>query len=93
MADTGVDMAKFKSDMDGVCRRTIAEDQAALEKVGVTGTPAFFINGRAITGAQPIERFRAIVDEEITKANAALKRGVKLADYYNTILKSAKKEL
>ncbi len=38
-------------------------DGAAL---GLTGTPAFFINGREITGAQPLEMFTAIIDEELT---------------------------
>jgi len=34
-------------------------------KVGVTGTPAFFINGRRISGAQPYEEFKRIIDEEL----------------------------
>ena len=32
---------------------------------GVSGTPAFFINGRMITGAQPFEAFKRIIDEEL----------------------------
>jgi protein-disulfide isomerase len=32
---------------------------------GVTGTPAFFINGRLISGAQPLERFIQVIDEEL----------------------------
>lgn len=35
------------------------------ERLGVTGTPAFFINGRFISGAQPFEAFKAIVDDEL----------------------------
>jgi protein-disulfide isomerase len=37
-------------------------------KVGVTGTPAFFINGRRISGAQPYEEFKRIIDEELAKS-------------------------
>jgi protein-disulfide isomerase len=37
-------------------------------KVGVTGTPAFFINGRRISGAQPYEEFKRIIDEELARA-------------------------
>jgi protein-disulfide isomerase len=33
--------------------------------MGVNATPAFFINGRFLSGAQPFEAFRAIIDEEI----------------------------
>jgi protein-disulfide isomerase len=32
------------------------------------GTPAFFINGRKLSGAQPLERFVQVVDEELAKA-------------------------
>jgi len=31
----------------------------------VQGTPAFFINGRFLNGAQPFENFQAIIDEEL----------------------------
>jgi len=34
---------------------------------GVTGTPAFFINGRRISGAQPFDVFKNVIDEELTK--------------------------
>jgi protein-disulfide isomerase len=36
-------------------------------KVGVTGTPAFFINGRRISGALPFEEFKRIIDEELSR--------------------------
>ncbi len=36
------------------------------QEIGVTGTPAFFINGRKITGAQPLSVFEEIIDEELT---------------------------
>ena len=34
---------------------------------GVNGTPAFFINGRMISGAQPFEAFKKIIDEELSR--------------------------
>jgi protein-disulfide isomerase len=42
-------------------RRDLADGQAA----GVSGTPAFLINGRFISGAQPFEAFKEIIDEEL----------------------------
>lgn len=36
--------------------------------VGVTGTPAFFINGRRLSGALPFEEFKRIIDDELAKA-------------------------
>ena len=47
-------------------------DDAA--KFGARGTPNFFINGRKLRGAQPFEAFKAMIDEEIKKADAKLKR-------------------
>jgi protein-disulfide isomerase len=35
--------------------------------VGVDGTPAFFINGRMLSGAQPFEAFKKIIDEELSR--------------------------
>ncbi len=57
-----VDSHKLKAKVDG--------DLKAGEEAGVNGTPAFFINGRMISGAQPFEAFKKIIDEEL-----ALKKG------------------
>jgi protein-disulfide isomerase len=37
----------------------------AGEAAGVSGTPAFFINGRVLSGAQPFEAFKRVIDEEL----------------------------
>jgi len=37
--------------------------------VGVDGTPSYFINGRFLTGAQPIEVISAIVDDELRRSS------------------------
>lgn len=38
------------------------------EKAGVNGTPAFFVNGRILSGAQPFERFKEVIDHELANA-------------------------
>ena len=38
---------------------------------GVSGTPAFFINGRHLSGALPYETFKKILDEEIARSAEA----------------------
>jgi protein-disulfide isomerase len=43
----------------------IEQDMAQAEKLGLSGTPAFFVNGRLLTGAQPLEGFAKIIDEEL----------------------------
>lgn len=85
---------KFKADMAGdECKQFIDKDQKALAQVGVRGTPAFFINGRFLSGAQPIDRFKAVVDEELKKANDAIKAGKKPEEYYSSIVAGGKKAL
>ena len=43
----------------------VRQDMSEGQQVGVTGTPAFFINGRFLNGAVPYEQFAAIIDEEL----------------------------
>src|SRR5712664_3394682 len=54
-----LDMAKFKADLDSEgCKQQLADNKAMLQRLGVRGTPGFFVNGRYLVGAQPIERFK-----------------------------------
>lgn len=46
-------------------KKSIEDNRLAASKMGITGTPAFFINGRKLTGAQPVEKFREVFDEEL----------------------------
>ncbi len=46
----------------------IKADQADGAAVGVTGTPAFLINGRKISGAQPFQNFKAVIDDELQRS-------------------------
>jgi len=47
----------------------VESDVADGQAVGVTGTPAFIINGRKLSGAQPAEKFKAVIDDELARAN------------------------
>ncbi len=80
--EAGLDMSKFKADMDGKCKEIVASDQRELQQVGGRGTPAFWINGRFLSGARPVEQFKAIIDEELAKANEAVKKGIQPGNYY-----------
>jgi protein-disulfide isomerase len=62
----GMNATKFDSCFDSPkYDALIKADQAAGEKVGVDGTPAFFIDGRPLTGAQPTTKFAEIIDDEL----------------------------
>lgn len=80
--EAGLDMAKFKADMDGKCKAFIQKDQQDLQKMGQGATPTFFINGRYMSGAQPLPAFKAIIDEELKKAEERVAQGTPKSDYY-----------
>jgi protein-disulfide isomerase len=51
----------------GQFRADVMQDYQEGQQVGVQGTPAFFVNGRFLSGAQPLEAFQAIIDEELAR--------------------------
>ena len=65
-------------------------DQDQADDLQAQGTPHMFINGRRIVGAQPVDAFKTIIDEEMKKANDLLAKGVKPADLYNETIKDGK---
>ncbi|MBX3228592.1 MAG: thioredoxin domain-containing protein [Labilithrix sp.] len=56
----------------------------------VKGTPNFFVNGRRLSGAQPFEKFKPLIDEEIAKATALLKAGTARTALYDALIKDGK---
>jgi len=71
-------------------RAELDADVAAAAKLGVRGTPTFFINGRRVVGAQPFEKFKGIIDEELRKAEALVARGTPRSRLYETLMKDAR---
>jgi protein-disulfide isomerase len=67
-ADLGLDAAAFNACVDS--RKYSADVQADIEagvEAGVDATPAFFINGRMVSGAQPFDVFKRVIDEELAR--------------------------
>ncbi len=78
----GLNLTRFKSDMR-TCEAEVSDAQRELaSSFGIGATPAFFINGRYLAGAMPIDVFSKIIDEEAGKADTRIKRGTKRAKYY-----------
>jgi protein-disulfide isomerase len=66
----GLDMDQYRRDVksEDVVGR-IDEDLRQAQKLGVTGTPSFFINGRFLSGAQPFANFKRYIDEALEKSS------------------------
>jgi protein-disulfide isomerase len=64
----GLDKDEFSKCMnDPSLKKEVKNDMEEAVKFGVSGTPAFFINGRMVVGAVPFEAFKQIIDEELNK--------------------------
>jgi protein-disulfide isomerase len=65
----GVKMDDFAACLDSDRHRdAVIADSAEAESMGISGTPAFVINGVLLTGAQPLENFVAVIDRELERA-------------------------
>ena len=66
--ELGLDQSRFDKCLDsGDHADDVKNDQISGTSAGVTGTPAFFINGIKITGAQPYSVFQQAIDAELAK--------------------------
>ncbi len=79
----GLDMTKWKKDFaSDALRKHVSEELGLGGKISVSSTPTFFINGRLFKGAQPAEKIRATVDEELLLARKLLEAGAKREELY-----------
>ena len=63
----GLDAGRFDKCLDSGEKAKIVEaSKKAGDEAGVNGTPAFFINGRPLSGAVPFEKFKEIIDYELS---------------------------
>ena len=86
-----LDMKRFKRALQNPeLEKQILAEQTQGSTLGARGTPAFFINGRFLSGAQPREAFESLIDEELAHAKALVKKGTKKRDVYKTLIEGAR---
>jgi protein-disulfide isomerase len=62
----GLDLDRWKRDYASAeSEAVLAADEAEAQALEVRGTPTFFVNGKMIQGAQPIEEFERLIDAEL----------------------------
>ena len=67
--EIGLDVEQFKEDFDKPeFGQQIKEDQKLGQKLGVRGTPHFFINGVRLSGAQPLNKFEDVVKQQLAES-------------------------
>jgi protein-disulfide isomerase len=66
--ELGLNLSQFDSDLQSsATKKRVSDDMAEASSLGITGTPAFFINGRYLNGAQPFESFAKIINAELQR--------------------------
>ena len=64
----GLDMDRFRKDLASPeVKKKVDADAAEAARLGVTGTPGFFVNGRFLSGAKPFAAFKQLIGEELKK--------------------------
>ena len=67
--DLGLDGAAVLAAIRSEKHKTIIERDTKLgAELGVDGVPHAFVNGRALSGAYPYEKYKSVIDEELAKA-------------------------
>jgi protein-disulfide isomerase len=90
----GLDVSKVKDALDrSRYVERIQRDQQLLQGIGANSTPTFFVNGRKVVGALPYEQLKAVVDEELKKAESLVASGVPAKDVYAKLQERASSSL
>jgi protein-disulfide isomerase len=67
----------------------IAADIALADALSAPGTPAFFVNGQKLVGAQPLAVFEEVVETQLAAARAMVKAGAARTEVYDRIMSLA----
>ncbi|MBL4688303.1 MAG: thioredoxin domain-containing protein [Nannocystaceae bacterium] len=87
--ELGMDPTRFVTDMDAPeVLAAVIEDVRLAGKVGINGTPAFFVNGRYLSGGAP-GRLTALVEEELAEADRRIAAGTKRGEVFESIMADA----
>ncbi|MGH7233547.1 MAG: thioredoxin domain-containing protein [Nitrospiraceae bacterium] len=81
--EVGLDVAAFEQCLSsGTYQASVQKDVEEGTRLGVSGTPAFFINGRPLSGVHPVESFVQLIDDEL----ARVQHGAEGSESGSTIL-------
>jgi len=64
----GLDLDRFRKALDGAMwAKYVDEEVVEAQRRGIAGTPSFFVNGKAVLGARPMEDFTQLIDAELKR--------------------------
>jgi len=90
----GLDVARFTRELDGGTWKKAADDEEAEgQKLGVQGTPSWFLDGKFHVGAMSNEQLEGALAAAMADADARLAKGTPRAWLYDALMKTAKPEV
>lgn len=92
--EAGLDMDRLHADLEALkWGSSVQRDMRQARRLGVTGTPAYFINGRYLSGAKPIEVLREVIDKELELAAGWQAKGVAPEKLYEHAIANGYREV
>lgn len=92
-AQLGLDLDRFRAALEGQTHLAdIEADQRLAARLGARSTPTFYVNGRLVRGAQPLQVFAEAFDDALERAEAAASEGAAPADVYGALIADAAEE-
>ena len=86
-----LDVKRFERDLSSpTLAAKVDRQQREGNTLGARGTPAFFVNGRFLSGAQPRANFEKLIDEEMAKAKAKIAAGTPRVSVYDETIRSGR---
>jgi protein-disulfide isomerase len=68
----GLEMNRFVADLDSdKFQKVIDEDKAEGSRLGVTGTPTLFVNGKRMIGARSLSEYKEVIDAALSPNSRA----------------------
>ena len=64
--EIGLDMSRFEAELDsGKYKSAVAKDVAEGDRLGISGTPTIFVNGRRYNGHLGLDSMKPILDKQL----------------------------
>lgn len=79
----GMNMTEFKRDLTGYCKTLVQDEHDLFGRIGIRGTPTFYVNGRVLD-KRTVARVKEMVAEEMALADDRIANGTRADDYYDT---------
>ena len=88
--ELGLDAERFASDFQSrAVSDMLAADVLLSRRLGIQGTPAFFVNGRYVNGVHSAETYTTMIDEELARADELLAAGTPAAELHEVLMQGA----